>query len=88
MRHSSKHGWVAKAYPQLQSSSSQPNLDLDEGTGSLSCESFDSFFDDEFEEEGNPEKLGNLLACNALGVEKKVTHCDIVTWCNRHCDMV
>lgn len=74
MRRSLKHGWVAKAYPQLQSSSSQQDLDQEEFTeGVDSAESFDSFFDDEFEEEGETEKLGNLLACNTLGVEKKVT---------------
>lgn len=66
MRHSSKHGWVAKAYPDLQSSSSQPNLE-DFSTNKLESESLDSFFDDDFE----VEDLGNLLACNTLGVEKK-----------------
>lgn len=68
MRNSSKRGWVAKAYPSgSHNSSSQPNLDADFFTES--CESFDSFFDDEFEEQ---EKLGNLLSCNTLGVETKV----------------
>ena len=70
MRRSSKHGWVAKAYPQ-GSSLSQTNLDVPQRSGAddnLRSESLDSFFDDDFEDEG---KLGNLLACNTLGVEKK-----------------
>lgn len=62
MRRSSKHGWVAKAYPQANSSSSQPDL--------LSSESLDSFFDDDFEEEESVEQLGTLLSCNTLGVEE------------------
>lgn len=70
MRHSSKHGWVAKAYPEVHRSSSQ--TDIEEFTDDLNSNSFDSFFDDEFEEEGRVEKLGNLLACNTFGVEKKV----------------
>lgn len=67
MRRSSTHGWVAKAYPGAHSST---NLDLDDDN--LHSESFDSFFDEEFEEEGKTENLENLLACNTLGVEKKV----------------
>ncbi len=63
MRHSSKHGWVAKAYPEYSSIDS--NSDLKSG-------SLDSFFDDEFEEE---EKLVDMLSCNTLGVEKKVHIC-------------
>ena len=67
LRNSAKHGWVAKAYPSpSRTSSSQPNL---EDFLTDSCESFDSFFDDEFEKE---EKLDNLLSCNTLGVESKV----------------
>lgn len=73
MRHSSKHGWVAKGYPDMHSSSSQPNLDSDLfGTENLDCESLDSFFDDDFEDQGTVERLGNLLSCNTLGVETKV----------------
>ena len=70
MRHSSKHGWVAKAYPDLQSSSSQPSLE-NFSRNKLESDSLDSFFDDDFEEQ-EVEDLGNLLACNTLGVEKKV----------------
>lgn len=74
MRRSSKRGWVAKAYPEQQSSSSQPNLDLELFTGSrLDSESLDSFFDDEFEDQNQGEKLGLLLCCNTLGVESKVS---------------
>jgi hypothetical protein len=70
LRHSSKHGWVAKAYPDPPSSFSQTNLIKEAFTDDrLHSESLDSFFDDEFEEEGS---LDNLLACNTLGVEKKV----------------
>lgn len=70
MRRSLKRGWVAKAYPQ--GSLSQTNLDRETGVPDdyLHSESLDSFFDDEFEDE---ENLGNLLACNTLGVEKKVS---------------
>ena len=71
MRCSSKHGWVAKAYPETQSSSSQPNLD-NYSDDMLQSESLDSFFDDEFEEEDEVGKLGNLLSCNTLGVEARV----------------
>lgn len=74
MRRSSTRGWVAKAYPEQQSSSSQPNLDLEHFTSSqLESESLDSFFDDEYEEQDQDEKLGLLLSCNTLGVESKVS---------------
>ena len=67
MWRSSKHGWVAKAYPD----SRQKNWDIEEfpSSSNLESESLDSFFDDDFEEQ---EKLGNLLSCNTLGVETKV----------------
>ncbi len=63
---------MAKAYPDVKASSSQPNLDGDFGSGFLDSESLDSFFDDEFEDNEEVEKLGNLLSCNNLGVETKV----------------
>ena len=63
LRRSSKHGWVAKAYPQTSSNYSQPDI--------LSSLSTDSFFDDDFEEE-SVEKLGSLLSCDKLGVDTKV----------------
>ena len=74
MRRSSKRGWVAKAYPDQNSSFSQPNLELEPLTGSrLDSESLDSFFDDEFEDQNQGSNLGLFLSCNTLGVESKVS---------------
>ena len=71
MRRSVKRGWVAKAYPEQHSSTSQPNLELERYPRSrLDCESLDSFFDDDFEDQD--DQLGLLLNCNTLGVESKV----------------
>ena len=79
MRRSAKHGWTAKAYPQLNSSHSQPDL-LGSETDLVSTASLDSFFDDDFEEESE-EKLGSLLSCNTLGVETKVGHTShVIHW--------
>ena len=68
-----EHGWVAKHYPQTDRPGSKTNLsdDLEDGSD---CESLDSFFDEEFDDRGDSEKLGDLLSCNTLGVESKVSH--------------
>lgn len=68
-------GWVAKHYPEQPSTS---NLELE---GDLSdCESLDSFFNEDFDDQEHSEKLGNLLTCNTLGVESKVSMCDCIQW--------
>lgn len=68
MRRTSERGWIAKAYPDAgYRTTSQSELDI---TDDLSdC---DSFFDDDFDNETQGEKLGLLLSCNTLGVESKV----------------
>ena len=66
-----EHGWVAKHYPG-NGASSQANLDT-ELEDLSDCESFDSFFDDDFDVREHSEKLDNLLSCNTLGVESKVS---------------
>ena len=72
MRRTTDHGWVAKAYNVSEPlwTHSQPELDLFDDISD--CESLDSFFDEDFEEQTSEEKLGNLLCCNTLGVESKV----------------
>lgn len=61
-------GWVAKHYPDHPSSH---NLELEDDLSD--CESLDSFFDEDFDDRQHSEKLGNLLTCNTLGVESKVS---------------
>ena len=65
-----EHGWVAKHYPQTELPSSR--TDLNDDTGS-DCDSLDSFFDEEFDDREESERLGDLLSCNTLGVESKVS---------------
>ena len=68
-----EHGWVAKHYPRTdQPTISQTNLsdDLEDGSD---CESLDSFFNEEFDEREETERLGDLLLCNTLGVESRVS---------------
>ena len=70
MRRTSERGWVAKAYPEDRTNS-QTDVNLFDDLSD--CESLDSFFDDEFDIEEQEEKLGNLLSCNTLGVESRVS---------------
>ena len=65
-----EHGWVAKHYPTDQPTSlTNISDDLDDSDG----ESLDSFFDEEFDDREENEKLRDLLSCNTLGVESKVS---------------
>lgn len=66
MRRTSEKGWVAKAYPHQPS---QTDLDIFDD---LSADSFDSFFDDDFDTAHQEDKLQNLLNVNTLGVESRV----------------
>lgn len=73
MRRTVKNGWVAKAVDTTKGST----VDLMEERGGFDEEellgsdagSLDSFFDDDFED----KELGDLLSCNTLGIESKVT---------------
>ena len=65
-----EHGWVAKHYPDNEPAS-QTNLNDFEDFSD--CESLDSFFDEEFDDREHSEKLGDLLSCNTLGVESRVS---------------
>ena len=70
-----EHGWVAKHYPE-NGPTSQTDLNREAELEDLSdCESLDSFFDEEFDAREYSEKLSNLLSCNTLGVESKVSTC-------------
>lgn len=61
---------MAKHYPK-NGPPSQTNLNDYEDFSD--CESLDSFFDEEFDDREHTEKLGDLLSCNTLGVESKVS---------------
>ena len=74
MRRTAERGWIAKAYPDARGSSSQRDFEIFDDDFS-DMESLDSFFDDDFDMEHQDEKLQNLLSCNTLGVESKVSHC-------------
>ena len=69
------HGWVAKHYPDNNPSSHPNDDDFDDLSD---CESLDSFFNEEFDVREESEKLGDLLSCNTLGVESKVS--EIAFW--------
>lgn len=62
-----EHGWVAKHYPTSQTNLSD---DLDELSD---CDSLDSFFNEDFDDRDDSEKLGDLLSCNTLGVKSQVS---------------
>ena len=68
MRRTAEKGWVAKAYPKPLS---QTDLELMDDLSD--CDSLDSFFNDDFELGPEQDKLQNLLSCNTLGVESKVS---------------
>lgn len=71
-----EHGWVAKHYPD-NGSNSQTNIDT-ELEDLSDCDSLDSFFEEEFDDRDHNEKLNNLLSCNTLGVDSKVSYLPIV----------
>ena len=80
MRRTSERGWVAKAYPKPPS---QTNLELVDDLSD--CDSLDSFFDDDFETGQHQDKLQNLLSCNTLGVESRVSVADYVMGAPSQC---
>ena len=66
-----EHGWVAKHYPSDHPTSL---TNLSDDLEDSDCDSLDSFFDEEFDDREESDKLKDLLSCNTLGVGSKVSY--------------